>query len=81
MDMSGINIQLEDAKAETQEMVVSTDHAEEGAAAPERVPEIRNPVDRPIYALSVKLIDTYKHINKVRTYICLDYSLFVSSIL
>jgi hypothetical protein len=27
---------------------------------------LRNPADRPVYKLTVKLIETYKHINKVR---------------
>lgn len=29
----------------------------------------RDSKERPVYKLSVKLIDTYKHINKVRNYI------------
>jgi len=29
--------------------------------------ELRNTLDRPVYKLSVRLIDTYKYINKVIT--------------
>lgn len=63
LDISGINIQLENAaKEQPQEMVVSPE-VKEGASKEEV--EYRDPLVRPIYALSVKLIDTYKHINKV----------------
>ena len=36
-----------------------------GAAEESEVIEARDPTTRPVYRLSVKLIDTYKHINKV----------------
>lgn len=54
LDISGINIQMENV----QEVVMNSESKEE-------VFECRDPFTRPIYALSVKLIDTYKHINKV----------------
>lgn len=62
LDISGINIQLEQTKAAPQEMVISP-AANEGV--PPEEPQYRDPLTRPVHALSVKLIDTYKHINKV----------------
>lgn len=38
---------------------------EENMTETSQVIELREPTTRPIYRLSVKLIDTYKHINKV----------------
>jgi dual specificity tyrosine-phosphorylation-regulated kinase 1 len=73
LDISGINIQLEPQQAKTlesQDMVqVSPADQEAEGEVKEGVhkeePEHRDPLSRPIYQLSVKLIDTYKHINKV----------------
>lgn len=39
---------------------------EQEAAAESPQIQLRDPHSRPVYKLSVKLIDTYKYINKVR---------------
>jgi hypothetical protein len=42
--------------------------------------ELRDPLTRPVYRLSVKLIDTYKHINKVSSpHLSLPNLIFFSS--
>ena len=41
--------------------------------------ELRDPLTRPVHRLSVKLIDTYKHINKVNNKHKLTISLYLFS--
>lgn len=53
----------------------ASDHADTSASATddENYDNVvyRNPADRPVFKLSVQLIDTYKHINKVRPKKCI----------
>ncbi len=40
-------------------------HSNDAVAAAVNISPLRDSSERPVYKLSVKLIDTYKHINKI----------------